>query len=168
METYPHAKVILTVQEPERWYESTFNTIYGTRRTATSPLFGTMGLFVPFVRNMKRATGIVNDLAWKGAFDGRFENREHAVAVFERLNEDVKERVPSERLLVYDVKEGWAPLCEFLGVKAPEDEPFPHLNDTTTFRRLVRRRSAFAYTLAAVIVLAVASALVILRISTRR
>jgi hypothetical protein len=168
-ERYPHAKVILTVREPERWYESTLNTIYGTRRTATSPLFGALGLFVPFVRNMKRATGIVNDLAWKGAFGGRFEDRKHAVAVFERLNEDVKERVPSERLLVYDVKEGWAPLCEFLGVEAPEDEPFPHLNDTTTFRRLVRRRSTFAYALPAVAVLAVAaSTLVILRLRTRR
>ena len=41
--------------------------------------------------------------------------------------------MPADRLLVYEVKDGWGPLCEFLGVEAPE-EPFPHLNDTASFR----------------------------------
>jgi hypothetical protein len=57
----------------------------------------------------------------------------------------VVEHVPAERLLVYEVKEGWEPLCEFLGVEAPKDEPFPHLNDTDAFRRRVRRHQACAY-----------------------
>ena len=48
------------------------------------------------------------------------------------------EHIPAERL-VYEVKEGWETLCEFLGVEAPKDEPFPHLNDTDAFRRRVRR-----------------------------
>lgn len=91
---------------------------------------------MPGVRNMKRATGIVDDLAWEYTFGGRFEDRRHAIEVFERLNAEVEERVPAERLLVYDVKQGWEPLCEFLGVEPPKDEPFPHLNDT--FRKLVR------------------------------
>jgi hypothetical protein len=41
---------------------------------------------------------------------------------------------------VYDVKEGWEPLCEFLGVEVPEGKPFPHLNDTEAFRAMVRQR----------------------------
>src|SRR5215211_8380430 len=49
-------------------------------------------------------------------FGGRFEDKEHAIEVFEGWNEEAKERVPAERLLVYEVKEGWGPLCEFLGV----------------------------------------------------
>jgi hypothetical protein len=36
--------------------------------------------------------------------------------------------------LVFDVREGWAPLCEFLGVEAP-DEPFPRLNEAREMRR---------------------------------
>jgi hypothetical protein len=115
MERYPGAKVILTVRHPERWYESTLNTIYHTRKIASSPPFTVIGLFVPGVRHMKRATGIVNDLAWEETFRGRFEDREHAIQVFDRLNEEVVEHVPAERLLVYEVKEGWEPLCEFLG-----------------------------------------------------
>ena len=81
--------------------------------------------------------------------------------MFERLNAQVEERVPAERLLVYDVKQGWEPLCEFLGVEPPKDEPFPHLNDT--FRKLVRRRSTLVYAMLAVAALLVASAVLFLR-----
>ena len=31
----------------------------------------------------------------------------------------------AEKLLWFDVREGWEPLCEFLGVDVP-DVPFPH------------------------------------------
>jgi hypothetical protein len=48
--------------------------------------------------------------------------------------EMVKAGVPADRLLIFDVREGWQPLCEFLGVPVP-DEPFPHLNDTHWVRR---------------------------------
>ena len=54
--------------------------------------------------------------------------------VFERHNEAVGRRVPPERLLVFDVREGWAPLGDFLGVDAPE-EPFPRLNETREMQR---------------------------------
>ncbi|XP_032235864.2 uncharacterized protein LOC116617335 [Nematostella vectensis] len=47
---------------------------------------------------------------------------------FQRHAEHVKAVVPSERLLVFDVKEGWGALCDFLGTKPPRDEPFPHVN----------------------------------------
>jgi Sulfotransferase domain len=45
---------------------------------------------------------------------------------------------------VYEVKEGWEPLCDFLGVEAPKDEPFPHLNDADSFRKMIRRRMVVA------------------------
>ena len=41
---------------------------------------------------------------------------------------NVKRIIPAENLLVFDVKEGWEPLCRFLGVSEPA-RPFPHLND---------------------------------------
>jgi hypothetical protein len=55
-----------------------------------------------------------------------------------RHNEEVMQHVPAEKLLVYEVGEGWGPLCEFLGVEVP-DEPFPHLNDSEVFRGRIRR-----------------------------
>src|SRR5918994_1976352 len=41
---------------------------------------------------------------------------------------------PSEGLLVWDPKEGWEPLCEFLELPFP-DTPLPHVNDTENFQK---------------------------------
>ena len=49
--------------------------------------------------------------------------------------------IGSDRLLVFDVKEGWAPLCRFLGAPVPA-EPFPHLNDAAAEGRRVGREAA--------------------------
>jgi hypothetical protein len=139
MERNPDAKVILTVRDPQRWYESAYNTIYRmTWAASSSPAFYLAGLVMPTIKRMKRARRMIVELVWERDFDGRFEDREHAIETFERHNEEVKQRVPAEKLLVYEVKEGWGPLCEFLGVEVP-DKPFPHLNDTEVFRERIRR-----------------------------
>lgn len=146
MEEYPDAKVLLSVRDPERWYESTLNTIYNIRRvTSSSKFFAVLGRFVPGVRRVAR---MVNTLIWEGTFDGRFEDRQYAIEVFNRHNEEVKKRVPADRLLVYEVKEGWEPLCDFLGVEVP-DKPFPHLNDSYSFRKMFVRRLVAAATVPA-------------------
>jgi len=46
-------------------------------------------------------------------FDGKFEDKDYAIAIFLRHIEEVKQLVPGEKLLVYDVKEGWEPLVPF-------------------------------------------------------
>jgi hypothetical protein len=46
--------------------------------------------------------------------------------------------VPPEKLLVYQINQGWEPLCRFLGVPEPEGIPFPHLNDRQAYLRKVR------------------------------
>ena len=136
MERYPDAKVILTVRDPERWYESARSTIYNIQNVASSPLFSLMALFVPRLRDLRRAALMAADLVWKRTFDGRFEEREHAIEVFERWNEAIERRVSAEKLLVYEVKEGWGPLCAFLGVEVPY-EPFPHLYAAAEMQRMI-------------------------------
>ena len=136
MEAFPEAPVILTVRDPAPWYESTRSTIYELRRLTTGPLpvraaFALAGLFVPGVTGTVR---LADRLVWEDTFDGRFEDRAHAMEVFERHNEAVRLRVPPERLLVLDVRAGWAPLCDFFGVEAP-DGPFPRLNEAPEMRR---------------------------------
>jgi Sulfotransferase domain len=61
------------------------------------------------------------------------DDRAAAIAAFERHNRHVQQRVPPDRLLVYEVREGWEPLCRFLGVAVPAI-PFPHLNDRLEFQ----------------------------------
>jgi hypothetical protein len=164
-ERYPNAKVILTVRDPDRWYESTYNTIYGMRRMISSPIFR---LVAPFRPGLGRAARMNDRLIWQDTFGGSLEDRERAIGVFERHNEEVKERVPVERLLVYEVQEGWEPLCAFLGVEAPKDKPFPHLNDADTFRGMIRRRLALALAVPVVAVSLAGLALLRLRKRLRR
>ena len=136
MEAFPEAPVILTVRAPEPWYESLRSTIYQLRRLTTGPLpmklaFELAGMFAPGVTGTAR---LADHLVWDDTFAGRFEDRAYAMEVFERQNEAVRRRVPPERLLVFDVREGWEPLCNFLGVEVP-DRPFPHLNEAREMRR---------------------------------
>jgi hypothetical protein len=126
MKVYPDAKVLLSIRDPQEWYESTKHTIY-TTIDVLAP--------TPMLR-------MVTKLVWEQTFGGNFEDRRYAIEVFKRHNEEVKERVPPERLLVYEVKEGWKPLCAFLGVGKPKEKPFPRLNDTETFRQMIRQRMA--------------------------
>ncbi len=135
MAAYPKAKVLLTVRDPERWYESVQSTIYSIgRRSRRSPSALVMSLAVrKFVPNMRKRLRMLNILIWKGTFKGKFEDKDFAIAVFLQHIEEVKQCVPPEKLLLYNVKEGWEPLCAFLGVAVPQGEPFPHLNDRESF-----------------------------------
>jgi hypothetical protein len=129
---YPDAKVILTVRDPDRWYDSARRTIYHVMDAFPRWVF-------PLVPRMRRLWKMLDRLIWDGVFGGRFEDRAHAIQVFNRHNDEVRRVVPADRLLVYEVKEGWGPLCSFLGVPVPEATPFPHLNDAEEFRSRIGR-----------------------------
>lgn len=135
MQVYPDAKVLLTVRDPEKWYESVRSTIYqvsvlANRSRSRSPSFRIMRLLMPsLVQNARMTSALI----WQKTFHDRFDDKQYAIEVFNRHNEEVKRKVPPEKLLVYDVKEGWEPLCAFLGVEVPADKPFPHLNDRSNF-----------------------------------
>ncbi|HZS92986.1 MAG TPA: sulfotransferase [Chloroflexota bacterium] len=131
MHAYPDARVLLSLRDPEKWYESVANTIY-RRSTATDEPVGPA--------NIPGFGRMVTSVVWQGTFDGQFENKEHALAVFDRHIQEVKQRVPADKLLVFDVKQGWEPLCRFLGVDVPEGS-FPHLNDTAAFHQMILERT---------------------------
>lgn len=126
---YPDAKVLHTVRDPERWYESTYETIYQARRVAPK----WMAKALPPVRNRGLAS---NGIVWEQLFEGRFEDRAFAIERFEQWTDDVIAAVPPERLLVFEVKDGWEPLCAFLGVDVPTT-PFPHVNDRDQMLRQI-------------------------------
>jgi hypothetical protein len=166
MEAFPGAPVILTIRDPDRWYESVRSTIYRIRTLSAgrAPMrlaFALAGLFAPGVTGIAR---LADEILWEGTFDGRFEDRSYAIETYKRHNAEARRQVPPERLLVYDVKEGWAPLCDFLGVEVP-DQPFPHLNDT---REMRRRLLGLVAASAAVPVLAAAAVLAALAVLLRR
>jgi hypothetical protein len=124
---YPEAKVILTVRDPDKWYDSMTQTVYFARRAFPE-------WTRRFLPRMRRFTQMLDDVVWVGTFQGKFEDRPHALAVFQRHNEEVQRLVLPDRLLVYEVRQGWQPLCAFLGVPVPQGKTFPHVNDTAEFR----------------------------------
>src|SRR5436305_3467233 len=138
MKQYPDAKVILSTRPFEKWYESYHTTIWQThnpseerkaemeQKVAASPqLQATMPV-------MAFAKQCLND----GHFQGKFLDKEFMEKVFNDHNEEVKNYVPADKLLVFDACEGWEPLCAFLGVEVP-NEPLPHTNKKEDFAAMV-------------------------------
>ena len=130
-ETWPDVPVLLSVRDPEAWYRSTLNSIHEAKEMALRGELQGNTEEAPDPATMQ----MINGLIWNGTFKGRFTDKEFALDVFRRHNEEVKSKVPADRLLVYQIKDGWGPLCDFLGVEVP-DEPMPHLNDTDSFRNM--------------------------------
>jgi len=132
-ETFPEASIILTLRDADAWYDSIMNTIYlssSLRAASEDPGERTSGQWAM-------------DLIWNRVFDGKMDDRAHVTSVFNRHNEDVIKRVPADRLLVFEAKEGWAPLCAFLGRPIPETD-YPRVNSTEDFRKIFPAGSAKA------------------------
>ncbi len=124
---YPNAKIILTLRSAESWYKSCQSTIFQAMTGTTDDPVR--------VAQQKMARRLVVD----GTFGARIDDAAHTMAVYEKHNEEVRRVIPKERLLVYEIREGWAPLCSFLGLPVPE-EPFPRVNSTEEFQsRLLAR-----------------------------
>jgi len=118
------AKVILSVRRAESWVKSVHATIYPSMRELD-------GLEPGPTRDRREMSYeiIVNQ-----TFDGRLGDPQHAIAVYQAHIADVQRTIAPERLLTFDVAEGWGPLCDFLGVPAP-DMPFPNTNSTEEFQK---------------------------------
>jgi hypothetical protein len=130
-EHYPDAKVILTVRDEEAWWNSISNTIFRSFQTKDS-------VNDPDRLRMRRMS---RDLIVNKVFGGNLTDREHALAVYRRNIETVEAALPKERLLVFDVAQGWEPLCAFLELPVPDD-PFPSTNTTKQFQERMAARNA--------------------------
>ena len=112
MAYYPDAKVILTVRDPEKWFESTQETIFGPQ----------MQGFV-----MSSPLGEFFEKVVRPQFDNRLNDHDFLIDTFKKHNAKVMATVPKDKLLVFEASQGWEPLCAFLGVPVPS-EPFPRVN----------------------------------------
>ncbi|HEY2160738.1 MAG TPA: sulfotransferase [Solirubrobacteraceae bacterium] len=132
LESNPDAKVLLSVRDPERWEPSFRETIvdmcYGEELIR---LLSSARAHVD--PNWRRYLGFVDRMFW--GEQGTFPAGHTPAALIEAFvahNEEVKRVVPADQLLVWEVTDGWGPLCEFLEVPVPA-EPLPHANDRATF-----------------------------------
>ncbi len=124
LQAYPSAKFVLTHRSPETWADSFSETIY--------KVLAEKDRMPPEIREWLQMCEAV--IAKSGFPPGL--SRDELIDAFVLHNEAVKATVPANQLLVFEVKDGWAPLCAFLGVSTP-DEPFPRTNNRTEFWDLI-------------------------------
>lgn len=121
---YPDARFILSTRSPESWaasFGATIAKLLEGRENAPP--------------DMRAWLDMAHAVIARSGFPDGMSDAER-MARFEAHAEAVKETVPAARLLVFDVKQGWAPLCDFLGMDVPEG-PFPRTNDRAEFWDLV-------------------------------
>jgi hypothetical protein len=133
MEAYPEAKVLLSVRDPQSWERSFRSTIWTMcHGDSLMPLLAKARAEVD--PDWRRYLALVDRMFWgpQGTFAAGHADAAQLIEQMLGHNEQVKRVVPTERLLVWDVCEGWEPLCDFLDVDVPAG-PLPHANDRDTF-----------------------------------
>ncbi|MEO6154067.1 MAG: sulfotransferase family protein [Croceibacterium sp.] len=116
---YPTAKVVLTTRDPDRWFDSVSETI-----------------FSPWMQDAHVGTAS-HALMRATMFDpigGDVSDRAFLTKWYVRRNQAVLDGIAAERLLHFDVRDGWQPLCEFLDAAVP-DLPFPRTNSRAQLGR---------------------------------
>lgn len=121
---YPDAKVILSTRDPESWFRSVHNTIYPS----------TVAALQSEDPAERRWAAWANKLIWEGDLEGKVDDHDGAIEVFNRHLDTVEASIAPERLLRFEASDGWDPLCAFLGVPVP-DAPYPRTNSTEDFQR---------------------------------
>jgi hypothetical protein len=111
-EAFPDALVVLSTRPAETWYRSAAATIFQLGDDHASSTF--------------------RDL-WREWLGDQFDDRDAMIAAYERHNAEVRSSIAADRLLEWTVTDGWAPLCDRLGLPVP-DEAFPLTNTTAEFR----------------------------------
>jgi sulfotransferase family protein len=137
---YPDAKVLLTLHPkgPKVWYESTIDTIYVPEIMWE---FKVLSFFVPKVRKF---VNMSSKLVWNRSHRGTMVDPERAIIRYNEHIQEIKTAVPSDRLLIYSVDQGWESLCKFLNVPIPETD-FPNVNDRAEMHKLFFKVNIIAY-----------------------
>lgn len=136
MKAFPDAKVVLAVRDPEKWYESFIHTVAYMFADMQHCPFGVrvlFGLGLP-ARGFSTMT---RKLLLHEAFKGDL-SKENVIKCYKEHVEYVKRVCPKEKLFLFDIKDGWGPLCEFLGKPVP-NEPFPNVNESAHFQSMADR-----------------------------
>jgi hypothetical protein len=129
---YPDAKIILTLRDPQSWYRSAAATIFARMLEARdAEILRARGVADAIDPIRRRHMAMINAVVVEQSFDGSLDEA-NALHMFNAHNDEVRRLVPPERLLVYEVGQGWAPLCAFLGLPVPAT-PFPQVNSVDDF-----------------------------------
>lgn len=120
---YPKAKVLLSIRDPLEWFESMSATTLGVIRKKMQ------------ASNAGQPKNLGTELVVNAAFGGEIDDAEHAIRMFNQHTKEVVDTIDPDRLLIYNVREGWEPLCQFLDKPVP-DAAFPRVNSRDEFEEI--------------------------------
>jgi hypothetical protein len=115
----PNAKVLHTIRDPDKWFDSTQATIFAP----DGPPARAMNSDDPISAFFR---------SFSAPFRDHMHDRAFMTEYFRRHTDEVKAAIPADRLLIYEISQGWAPLCAFLDVAVPE-AAFPSENSRAEF-----------------------------------
>ena len=129
---YPKAKYILTTRPDgaEGWWTSIQSAAsWHSRRDIWRYVFRFLIYPVQFLRVTDDKVQLFIALWTRqyGSYDASMYDKHH---------QHIKTLIPQDQLLVYDVREGWEPLCKFLEVPVPKDEEYPRLNEAAAMHKI--------------------------------
>ncbi|CAE7898585.1 unnamed protein product [Symbiodinium necroappetens] len=127
MEAFPEAKFVLTISDPERWFDSFVKLIAGMV-TSLGPQIDHLGVFYEERQDHEEIRYCAAATYWGCEFANfTEESKRQCLEAYQQHNARVQQVIPAHRLLVFNFTDGWAPLAHFLGKPIP-DEPFPHVD----------------------------------------
>lgn len=121
---YPQAKIILSTRSAESWYDSISQTILSTLTAPDNWPPPAVEWFNMVLKVLHRSLGPTFD-------------KESVIAAFNAHEAAVKAEIPANRLLIHSAKDGWEPLCAFLGAPVPAT-PYPRTNSKEEFFQLMK------------------------------
>lgn len=134
MEIYPDSVVICTVRDPAKWWES----IRPIVENANLTVLGWILMPVPRFRWFRAYHDALDEGNFGVAHFKEGERKMPSKDTYERHIAYLKKVVPKDRLFFFDVRDGWEPLCQILGVPVPKDKPFPRLNDAVAVESIMK------------------------------
>ena len=121
-EFYPESKVLLSVRPAELWWDSYSSTIEKLLKMKDE-------ITEEYPRSVMT---MADKIITQQTFGNSSENKDLVLAAFQNRINEVKDVIPENRLLIYQVTDGWLPLCDFLGVPIPKCD-FPRSNNKVEF-----------------------------------
>ncbi len=135
---YPDAKIVHTIRDAESWYRSASETIFWASKPSLLRILK-LAMRLPFSPEVRNRLPVMkfNGKLLDSEFGKDLMNKEKVIERFNKHNEEVIKLIPKERMLIFDPKSGWDPLCRFLNVPVPA-VPFPKSNTKEDFLQRVK------------------------------
>ena len=127
IEFYPDAKIVLVERDLDSWYASWSAFL----KEAMDPGLWMVARLDGAVLGRIAAVGGKCTQLLVGSATTLEAARARSKEEYRKHYALVRSLAPKERLLDFKLKDGWEPLCEFLGKPVPK-EPFPHVNDSAS------------------------------------